>query len=126
MTTELKEQQDVKQNVEPVENSTTPIQEIRLRPPADVYRTQDAIRILMDVPGAAEKDVQVEFHDGVLSVEARAERDEQNARVYERSFRLDRRLDTSAIEAEIQRGVLKLVVPFHEEARPRRIEVKTV
>lgn len=127
-TTELKEKEDVKQEVAssaPAENEATPIEEIRLRPAADVYRSPDAVRILLDVPGASDQDLNVEVHDGVLSIEARVERSEDQTRVYERSFRVDRRMDTGNIEAELRRGVLALNVPFHEEARPRRIEVKS-
>jgi HSP20 family protein len=75
--------------------------------------------------GAADQDIDVSVHDGVLSVVARTERSTEDIRVYERSFRLDRRMDTSSIEAELQRGVLHLRIPFREEARPRRIEVKS-
>ncbi|MEX2605906.1 MAG: Hsp20/alpha crystallin family protein [Kiritimatiellia bacterium] len=101
------------------------MEETRIRPLADVYRDEHAVRILLDLPGAADQDVDVSVHDGVLAVEARTERSPEDVRIYERSFRLDRRMDTSAIEAELQRGVLALRIPFLEEARPRRIEVKS-
>jgi HSP20 family molecular chaperone IbpA len=98
--------------------------EIRLRPAADVYRGEEGVRILLDVPGAGASDVEVHVHDGILSVEARAERKEAETRLYARSFRVDRRLDVEAIEAELRHGVLTLRLPVHEEAKPRKIEVK--
>ena len=42
---------------------------------------------------------------------------------FSRSFTLGAEFDTSKIEANLQDGVLKLVIPRREEARPRRIEV---
>lgn len=98
------------------------LDEVRVRPAADVYRNEDAVRILLDVPGARAEDLSVEAHDGVLKTEARVTRGEQ-VRIYERAFRLDRRLDVSAIDASLQNGVLTLRLPFREEALPKKIEV---
>jgi HSP20 family molecular chaperone IbpA len=44
--------------------------------------------------------------------------------IYRRSFTLSRDLDPGKIEASLNQGVLKLVIPKSEEAKPRRIEVK--
>jgi HSP20 family molecular chaperone IbpA len=44
--------------------------------------------------------------------------------VYRRSFTLSRDLDPGKIEASLNQGVLKLVIPKSEQAKPRRIEVK--
>ena len=42
---------------------------------------------------------------------------------FARSFTLGAELDASKIEANLKDGVLKLLIPRREEARPRRIEV---
>lgn len=99
------------------------LEEVRLRPTADVYRGEEGVRILLDVPGTEASDVNVEVHDGVLTIEARATREDE-VRVYERSFRVDRRLDVEGVEAGLRHGVLALSLPVHEEAKPRKIEVK--
>lgn len=96
-----------------------------LRPVTDVYRDEDAVRILMDLPGAADDAVEVSVHDGQLTVRAEVERSETDLRIYERAFKVDRRMDTAQIEALLQKGVLQLRIPFHEEARPKRIEVRS-
>jgi HSP20 family molecular chaperone IbpA len=44
--------------------------------------------------------------------------------IYRRSFTLSRDLDPGKIEASLNQGVLKLVIPKSDEAKPRRIEVK--
>lgn len=103
----------------------TSLRQIQIRPEADVYRSKHAVRLLLDLPGARDQDTEVEIHDGVLSVVARVQRGEQEMRVYERSFRLDRRMNTEQIEAKLERGVLHLQIPFHEDAQPKRIQVKT-
>lgn len=103
----------------------TQIREVRLEPAADVFRDTNGVRVLVDLPGVKEDGLQVEMHDGVLTIEGRAERGENLVRVYNRSFRVDRRIDTGAIEARVSRGVLTLTLPFRAEAQPKRIEVKT-
>lgn len=125
MTTEVKTQEKQAPATQEASKETTSLQQIRIRPEADVYRSKEAVRILMDVPGAREQDLEVDIHNDVLSIVARVERGEQEMRVYERSFRLDRHMDTQAVEATLQRGVLTLHVPFREEAQPKRIAVKT-
>jgi HSP20 family protein len=110
------------------ERSSTPtssMQQVRVRPEADIYRTKQAVRLILDLPGARDQDVDVEIHDGVLSIDARVQRGEHEMRVYERSFRLDRKMNTEAIEANLERGVLHLTIPFHEEAQPRKIAIQT-
>lgn len=104
-------------------NEVRSFKKIRLRPEADVYQSEDAVRILLDLPGASEKDLTVEVHDGILSISAEVTRGEEELRTYERSFRLDRHLNVEGIEASMSQGVLHLRLPYSEEAKPRRIEV---
>jgi HSP20 family protein len=107
----------------PEEKMPEKMEEIRMRPSADVYRNEEGVRILLDVPGAAPSDVDIQVHDGVLTIEARSPRTDLEMRVYERSFRVDRRLDVDAITAEMQNGVLTVTLPVHEESKPRKIAV---
>lgn len=106
-------------------SDATPLRQIRLRPDADIYRGKDAVRVIMDLPGAREEDLDIELHDGVLSIEARVQRDDQEIRQYERSFRLDRKLNAADIQATLEHGVLHLRIPFHEEAKPKKIKIQT-
>jgi len=125
MTAEVQNSPAVQPEQKEAPAETTSMEQIRIRPVADVYRSKQAVRLFLDLPGARDQDTEVEVHDGVLSVTARVQRGEHEMRIYERSFRLDRHLDTEQIEAKLERGVLHLHLPFHEEAQPRRIEVKT-
>ncbi|WFB37359.1 Hsp20/alpha crystallin family protein [Kiritimatiellota bacterium B12222] len=115
-TSEKTASQDLKTNETPVEVS-------RIRPVTDIYRNEDQVRIVLDLPGASEDQVEVSVHDGELSIKAEVPREHGELRRYERSFRVDRRMDTAQMKAVLQRGVLSLSLPFHEEAKPRRIEV---
>jgi HSP20 family molecular chaperone IbpA len=44
---------------------------------------------------------------------------------FSRRFTVSEDFDTSRIEASLKDGVLKLTIPRRDEAKPRRIEVRT-
>ena len=106
------------------DREAVPVREIRIEPAADVFRDEKGVRVLVDLPGVTESNVDVQLHDGVLTIEGRADRGENTVRVYSRSFRVDRRIDTEQIDAGVAQGVLTLILPFRAEVQPRRIAVK--
>lgn len=103
-------------------------------PRVDLSETDDAYHIHLDVPGMTKEDLNINFHDGQLTVSGerkREESDEQHDYVrvertygsFYRSFRLPKQVDSEAIEAGYENGVLNLRVPKTAESKPRRIEV---
>jgi len=106
-----------------------------ITPAVDIFEDGQAVTLWADLPGVTRDKLDVRVHDGNLSIEAEAVVPTpanlrlQHAEVREprfaRTFTLSPDFDTSKIEASLQDGVLKLTIPRREEARPRRIEVKT-
>jgi HSP20 family molecular chaperone IbpA len=102
-------------------------------PQTDVYETQDALTVVMEVPGVDRKDVEVELKEGVLRVEGRIDYSkyggmepvytEYNVGHFGRSFALSDKVDQERIVAQLEDGVLTLTLPKTAEARPRRIAV---
>ena len=102
-------------------------------PPTDVYETEDALTVVMEMPGVDRKDVEVELKEGVLRVEGRIDFSkyggmepvytEYNVGHYGRSFTLSDRVDQERIAAQLEDGVLTLTLPKTAEARPRRIAI---
>ena len=102
-------------------------------PQADVYETEDALTVVMEMPGVDRKDVGVELKEGVLRVEGRIDFSkyggmepvytEYNVGHYGRSFTLSDRVDQERIAAQLEDGVLTLTLPKTAEARPRRIAI---
>ena len=100
-------------------------------PPTDVYETEDALVVAMEVPGVAREAVTVELKEDVLRVEARVDASkyeglepvyaEYGVGHWARAFALPDRVDRERIEARLEDGVLTLTLPKVAEARPRRI-----
>ncbi|KUY55108.1 MULTISPECIES: Hsp20/alpha crystallin family protein [unclassified Burkholderia] len=108
---------------------------ITLTPAVDIYEGNQGVTLWADLPGVTKDKLDVKVHDSSLSIEAEAVVPTpanlrlQHAEVREphfaRTFTLSPDFDTSKIEANLQDGVLKLTIPRRDEARPRRIEVRT-
>ena len=94
-----------------------------------------AIVVKADLPGFKKEEVDVQMHDGVLSINARhsEEHEEKDDRYYrrERSWgSLTRRVahpgivKDAPVEASLKDGVLALRIALPEQAGPKQIEIK--
>jgi len=101
---------------------------------ADAYRQDDKFYLHIDLPGVDPEsiDVTVEKNNLTVSAERKWERgDEQvllNERptgTFSRQFFLGESLDTDAIEAGYDHGVLTLAIPVAETAKARKIAVSS-
>jgi HSP20 family protein len=127
---ELQVQQ--KRELEKKEETTIPAR--IFLPTADIYETEDALRVILEMPGVEKNNVDVRVDDGVLHVEGRLDFSkyqnlqplytEYNIGHYARSFRLSSKIDQNKIGAELRDGVLSLTLAKVEEAKPRTIQVK--
>ncbi|MCA7891714.1 Hsp20/alpha crystallin family protein [Burkholderia cepacia] len=112
-----------------------PKRRITLVPAVDIYEDSQVVTLWADLPGVTRDKLDVKVHDNSLSIEAEATVPTpanlrlQHAEVREphfaRTFTLSPDFDTSRIEASLHDGVLKLTIPRRDEARPRRVEVRT-
>lgn len=100
--------------------------------PMDAWREGDTFVIEFDLPGVAPDSIDMDVERNVLTI--RAERVARNgdwemlaserARgIFSRQLVLGDNLDLDKIEASYDQGVLRLLVPVAEKAKPRRIEV---
>jgi HSP20 family protein len=103
-------------------------------PSTDIYETDDALIVVMEIPGVEKEDVSVRLETDVLQVEGRIDfskyeglepvYSEYNVGHYARAFTLSDKIDQAAISAELADGVLTLTLKKLQQALPRRIEIK--
>ena len=113
-----------------------PYWDTRVAMPLDIEENEDNYVIKASVPGFMPDDIKIEVEDGVLTLRAEHSGEDEQERegwqlrerfvgTVERRLRLGQGVNTEAIEAELEHGVLTLTVAKAEEAKPKLIEVKT-
>ncbi|TCG03254.1 heat-shock protein [Paraburkholderia steynii] len=108
---------------------------ITLTPPVDIFEDGQGVTLWADLPGVTKDRLDVKVHDGNLYIEAgavvptpaglRLQHAEIRQPHFARAFSLGADLDASKIDANLKDGVLKLTIPRRDEARPRRIDLRT-
>ena len=104
-------------------------------PAVDILETDNELVLKADVPGVEEKDIDIRIENGTLSLkgERKFEREEKNKGFHrlERSygsfvryFTLPETVDTEHVKAEFQKGVLSVILPKKEIAKPKAIKVQ--
>jgi HSP20 family protein len=102
-------------------------------PYADIYETDEALTVVMEMPGVEKSRLNVALENDVLKVDGQIDftkyKDmepvyaEYNVGHYARSFTLSNKIDQEKISAQLEDGVLTLTLPKAKQARPRRISI---
>ena len=102
-------------------------------PHTDIRETEDALLVVMEVPGVDRKDIDIKVEEDTLSVEARIDHSkyegmeplytEYNVGHFARQFTLSQMIDQQKIGAALNDGVLTLTLNKVQHAKPRRIEI---
>jgi HSP20 family molecular chaperone IbpA len=103
-------------------------------PRADIYETQDALVVIVDMPGVDEKSVDITLERNVLTLHGTAATDvpegyalayaEYELGDYHREFILSEEVKREGIQAAMRNGVLKLTLPKAEPARKIQVRVE--
>ena len=106
-------------------------------PTVDISETGNEYLIKVELPEVRKEDVKISVDQGVLTIqgERKLEREESDDKkkyhrveraygTFARSFTLPDNIDTGAIDAKQQDGVLHVRLGKAEEAKPKQIEVK--
>lgn len=111
--------------------TTTPARE-PARMPIDVREDDDGFVVEADVPGLAPEDLEIVATPERLVLKGSRKTGNENGTLrrerteyaFERVLALPRGIDTSAIEATLDAGVLTVRLPKRAEDRPRTVAVK--
>lgn len=105
-------------------------------PPLDILETQDGLVVHVELPGIEPASVEVSVEDSTLSIrgerrfyenvgEEAVHRVERRYGTFGRSLTLPSSCDPNRIEASFDKGVLTISIPKAEEAKPKKINIKT-
>ncbi len=102
-------------------------------PTTDIVETEDALTVVMEVPGVNNEAVDISVENQVLKIEAKIDPSkyegmeplytEYNVGHFARSFTLSNKIDQQQISAKLEDGVLTLTLKKAKEAVPRKISV---
>lgn len=117
------------------ENPEEPMLAAKWAPIADILETKDAYIVRAELPGFEEKDINVEIENNVLTLkgerkfEAKTEekdfrRIERNYGEFMRTFTLPPNVYTDKVTAAYVNGVIEVVVPKKEEAKPKKVHLE--
>lgn len=104
-------------------------------PAVDVMEDDASLTVTVELPGVKKEDVDIRFESSVLSVsgERKPHESPQGARLlmheirpgsFKRSIVFEHMIDTDAISAEMNNGVLSITLPKSAAAKKRTIEVQ--
>lgn len=103
-----------------------PKQEVLRRPKADIYESDTAYLIWLNLPGIKQEDIELELgRDKMLILQASSSQEEgETALRYLRRFKISDDIDTSSIEAKLEKGVLHIRLNKKQEEQPFKIEIQ--
>ncbi|MEZ4867488.1 MAG: Hsp20/alpha crystallin family protein [Caldilineaceae bacterium] len=120
---------------EPMRFWTRPLDEFR--PAIDVAEEDGAYIVKASVPGVKPEEIEITLSDNMLTIKGESKADkeikEENYHMRERRYgsfmrcmTLPTAVDSNKVEATHENGVLTLRLPKSEEAKPKKIAVKTM
>lgn len=99
-------------------------------PAVDIVEHEKDYQVTAELPGMDEKDIDVKFADGVLTIKGEKKeesedkqkdyyRSERHFGAFQRSFRVPDGVEADKIEANVKNGVLTVVLPKSDVAQKR-------
>lgn len=106
-----------------------------LNVPIDMWESEGNVMISASLPGVKPEDVDIQVTGDMLTIRGEVRHEEERERgdvriqerrygTFRRSIQLPPNVNTDAIDAVFENGVLKLTIPQTEEAKPKQIAVK--
>jgi HSP20 family protein len=104
-------------------------------PALDISERKDAYLVTVELPGVQADDLEITMEDGLLTIQGERQfahdsseqqfhRVERRYGAFRRSITLPAHVMAEGIQASVDNGVLQILVPKAEEAKPKRIQVR--
>ena len=112
----------------------TPIRRGAWLPALDIFQTDDAITVTVDLPGVKTEDLDLSVEDSILTLrgervagsgpdDATYHRIERPFGEFQRAIQLPSKVDADKISASFDGGVLVIRIPLASKPKPRKIAV---
>jgi HSP20 family protein len=103
-------------------------------PALDITERKDAYLVTVELPGVKLDDLEITLEDGLLTIQGERQftsesseeqyhRVERSSGTFRRAITLPAHVEADAVEASMEDGVLRILVPKADEAKPMRIQV---
>jgi HSP20 family protein len=104
-------------------------------PPVDIFEKEDSIVLEAEIPGVLKEDIDINIENNNLTlrgekrheVETREQdyyRIERQAGSFVRTFNLPATIQRDRIVASLKDGILRVILPKAEEAKPKKVDIK--
>ena len=104
----------------------------RWNPAVNVYQDKERFTVVVELPGFKKEEIEISLHEDTLTIAGERKREESSEqeflteRLYgkfQRSLTLPTAVDAEKVKASYKDGLLQVVLPKAEEAKPKQIEV---
>src|SRR6476659_2253703 len=112
--------------------SRSPAPLSRWNPAVDVYQDKDQFTVVLELPGLKKEEIEISLHDDTLTISGERKREESSEQEFltersyckfQRSLTLPSAVDAEKVKDRYKHGLLQVVLPKDEEAKPKQIEV---
>ena len=110
-----------------------PALETKISHPVDIYETQDGLHFEIACTGLSKEDVNINIEGDILRIKYEKNDDDEvinfiHKGIARRSFNLgykvSSRFDLQNADAQMNNGLLKISIPFAEQAKPKALAIK--
>jgi HSP20 family protein len=104
----------------------------RWTPAVDVYQDKDRFIVVAEVPGMKKEEIDISLHGDTLTISGERKSQEKEGDKFrterffgqfQRSLTLPSAVDVEKVKASYKDGILEVVLPKAEEAKPKQIPV---
>lgn len=137
----FREMMDLRSEFDRLFEETLSVPRLRWQPTSwgmdlDVAESEDSFVVTASLPGIKPEDIDVSLTNNVLTIRGEAKQDEtideeqyhireRRYGSFSRTITLPVQVNSDAVDATYENGVLKLEIPKAEEVKPKRISVKS-
>ncbi|MFP4168667.1 MAG: Hsp20/alpha crystallin family protein [Desulfonatronovibrionaceae bacterium] len=101
-------------------------------PPVNIHEDETNIYVYSEIPGMDIKDIDLTLSDGSLQIKGKRDaakgsfyRQERPTGLFQRVINLNVPVDVDKVKAKMKDGVLDVVLPKSEEAKPKKINIES-